>query len=332
MKENNVFVYKTSPNTLEGDIAKLLNTPDFQLMNPEKETLIKINANYDRDWPGCNTSKWFLNALLKNLRKKGFDNLKAIEGDLKLQPAIRTIKEVGFDKLLEKYNIPFLPIENLPREGELPTILNNTQLISTPVLHTHTFAGISVAAKNLYGLLPVYREKFHKILPKKLFELVNKVKVFSIVDGTVGLDGGSMRMGNPRRCDLILGGWDPIAIDIVATKIMGFSMKEVPHLNFSFSKNDSVKQLMIKGDFSESNLPQYNFEYKKSTLSNLDLWIRGNWITGGLFEYNSLFDRLGNHLRRSYTGYVYQKKKKKVLEGDWKEYEKEYNKKYLFED
>ncbi len=325
MKESNVYIYKTLPNTLEIDIEKILNTPDFQVMDPEKETLIKINANYDRDWPGCNTSKWFLNALLTNLKKKGFDNLKAIEGDLKYQPAARTIKEIGFDRLLEKFNVPFLPIENLPRQGELPIILKNSQLISTPVFHTHTFAGISVAAKNLYGLLPVYREKYHKILPRKLRELVKNVKVFSIVDGTVGLDGGSMRMGNPRRCDLIMGGWDPIAIDVVATKIMGFSNKEVPHLDYALSEKEPFINIVIKGDFSEGNLPQYNFEYKKSTLSNLDLWIRGNSITGRLFEYNSLLDRLGNHARRAYTGYIYHKKKKKVLEGDWREYETKYN-------
>lgn len=45
--------------------AKLVVVGD----GPEKETLIKINANYDRDWPGCNTSRWFIDALLKNLKK-----------------------------------------------------------------------------------------------------------------------------------------------------------------------------------------------------------------------------------------------------------------------
>lgn len=321
MKESTVYVYKTSPKTLDTDIKKILDTPDFQKMSPEKETLIKINANYDRDWPGCNTSRWFLDALLKNLINKGFYNLKAIEGDLKLQPASRTIKEIGFDRLLEKYKVPFLPIENLPREQELPLIIKNCQLISTPVLHTHTFAGISVAVKNLYGFLPVYREKYHKILPKKLLELVENVEVFSIVDGTVGLDGGSMRTGNPRRTDLILGGWDPIAIDIVAAKIMGFSVDKVPHLEYALSKPGTIKPVIVTGDFSDDNLPQHDFEYKESVLSNIDLWIRGNWLTGGLFGYNSLLDKFGNHARRAYTGYVYHKKKKKVLEGDWKEYE-----------
>jgi hypothetical protein len=135
MKDSTVYVYKTSPKTLERDVEKVLNTPDFQELNPEKETFIKINANYDRDWPGCNTSRWFLDALLKNLKKGGFNDLKVIEGDLKLQPAVKTIKVIGIDKILDKYEVPFLPIERLPRTDELPMILKGTQLISTPVLH-----------------------------------------------------------------------------------------------------------------------------------------------------------------------------------------------------
>jgi len=321
MKKSIVYVYKTSPKTLEMDIEKVLNTSDFQELNSEKETLIKINANYDRNWPGCNTSRWFLDALLKNLRRKEFDNLKVIEGDLKLQPAVKTIKAIGIDKVLEKYKVPFLPIENLPRENELPMILKNSQLISTPVLHTHTFAVISVAAKNLYGLLPIYREKYHNKLSEKILELVKNVKVFSIVDGTVGLEGGSMRMGNPVKTDLILAGWNPVAIDVIAAKIMGFSIEEVPYLKLARERG-MMNKIVVEGDFSEDNLPQYNFEFKKSLLSNLDLWLRGNRITGRLFEYNRFFDRLGNHARRMYTRYVYHKKKKKVLEGDWKEYEK----------
>ena len=125
-----VYVYKTSPKTLERDVEKVLNTPDFQELNPGKETLIKINANYDRDWPGCNTSRWFLDALLRDLKNEGFDNLKAIEGDLKLQPAVRTIEVIGIKDLLEKHNVPFVPIEDLPRdEYELP-LMRNQELLS----------------------------------------------------------------------------------------------------------------------------------------------------------------------------------------------------------
>ena len=321
MNEALVYVYKTSPHTLDADIKKVLATKDFQKLDSRKRTFIKINANYDRDWPGCNTSRWFLEALLKGLREEGFDNLTVIEGDLKLQPAIRTIKAIGIDKILEKHDVPFLPIESLPRDAnELPAILKEVQLISTPVLHTHTFAVISCAAKNLYGLLPIYREKYHSILSEKLLELVANTNVFTIVDGTVGLEGGSMRLGSRRRTDLILAGWNPIAIDIVASRTMGFVPEQIPYLNLAY-RNGLTNSFVATGDFDLDSLPEYDFAWKDSKLSTVDLWLRGNRATAKLFKYNSPFDRFQNRARRIYTSLVYNVKKKRILEGDWKEYE-----------
>jgi uncharacterized protein (DUF362 family) len=321
-----VYVYKTSPKTLESDVEKVLNTADFQELNPEKETFIKINANYDRDWPGCNTSRWFLDALLRDLKNNGFKDLKVIEGDLKLQPAVRTIGAIGIKDLLDKHGIPFIPIEDLPRgEYELPLILHDSQLINTSVLHTHTFAVISCATKNLFGLLPVYREKYHNILSEKLIELKEHIKdvncsLFSIIDGTVGLEGGSMRLGDPKRVDLILAGKDTLAVDKVASEIMGFSVEEVPLLKLAVEMglvdSDSVK---VEGDFSD-DVPRYNFAYKESRIAQFDLWLRRSWLTRRFLEYNSFFDRLAQRARRKYTTYVYRNKKDKVLEGDWREY------------
>lgn len=319
---NHVYVYETSPQTLDRIINKVLATPDFQRFDSDQTTYIKINANYDREWPGCNTSKWFLNSLFKCLKDHSFNDVIVIEGDLKLQPAERTIRVTGVNKLLDKYNIPFLSIEDLPRENEIPKILNNSQLISTPVLHTHTFAVISVATKNLYGLLPVYREKYHHMLSEKLLELSKNVKVFSIVDGTVGLEGGSMRTGTPLKTDLIIAGWNPVNIDIIAAKTMGFSIDDVPYLKLA-KKKEIIEEFQLSGDFSQESLPNYKFFYEESSLSSLDLWIRRNFKF--LFRYGSFFDRSFNKMRRKYTASVYEKKVKTVMNGEWNEYSVIYN-------
>jgi len=326
VNESTVYVYKTSPKTLGMDVEKALNTPEFQELNPEQETLIKINANYDRDLPGCNTSRWFLDALLERLKKKGFEDLKVIEGDLKLQPAVRTIEVTGIRQLLEKHRVSFIPIEELPRdEYELPLIVHDSQLINTSVLHTHTFAVISCATKNLFGLLPVYREKYHNELSERLLytlENMRKVncRIFSIIDGTVGLEGGSMRLGDPTRVDLILAGSDTLAVDRVAGEIMGFSVEMVPLLRVAVGTGMLDPGLVkVDGDFS-NDLPGYNFAYRESRIAGFDLWLRRNWLTGRFLEYNSFFDRLAQRARRAYTAYVYKKKRDRVLNGDWMEY------------
>jgi uncharacterized protein (DUF362 family) len=296
-----------------------MDLPDFKKLNPDKETYIKINANYDKEWPGCNTSPWFLDYLLKNLRKNGFNTITAVEGDLKQQPALHTIKAIQFDKILQKHNVPFLPLENLERENEIPCILKRSQLISTPVLHTHTFATISVATKNLFGILPVYRERYHEILNQKLTDLNKQLKIFTIVDGTVGLEGGSMRMGNPVRTDLLLAGWDPLSIDCVAAKIMGFERDEVPLLRYAKNQN-LFKPYVISGDFDTHSLPSFSFTAPQPQLSKIDLFLRNNLVTKTLFSYNSFFDILGNRVRRLYLNLYYKNNVNKISNGSWTEY------------
>jgi hypothetical protein len=133
-----------------------------------------------------------------------------------------------------------------------------------------------------------------------------------------------MRLGSPIKTDLILAGWGPIAIDVVAAKIMGISLDKIPYLDLAMKKG-LVNSVSVSGDFLEGNLPQYRFSYKNSVLTellcNLDSCFRENRITGSLFRYNSLFDRFGNRARRRYTAYVYRKKKDSILKGDWREYE-----------
>ncbi|MEA1865426.1 MAG: DUF362 domain-containing protein [Euryarchaeota archaeon] len=328
MRDAMVYLYKTSPETLFRDLGKALDTPEFRKLRPENETLIKINANYDRNWPGCNTSIWFLDALLGNLRARGFENTSVIEGDLKLQPAVGTVAALGITKLLDRHNVPFIPIEELPRDDcELPFILHDSQLINTSVLHTHTFAVISCATKNLFGLLPVYRERYHNELSLKLLEILDNLRrvncrMFAIIDGTVGLEGGSMRMGDPKRLDMILAGADVLELDRVASKIMGFPVADVPLLRLALATgalDPAPARVDGGGDFPDY-LPVHPFAYSESRIAGFDLWLRRNRLTRRFLRYNSPLDRLAQYARRFYTARVYNRKKEKVMRGDWTEY------------
>jgi len=320
-----VLILKTSPQTLREDVKRILKESGLvEHYNTNTKTLIKINANYDKFYPGCNTSTWFLDALFFALKELRFVDLAVVESDLKLQPAEKTIEVTGVKDLCEKHKIPFINLSKEERRNdELPLLLCGSQLINTPVVHTHTFSVISCACKNLFGLLPVDREKYHNILSEKLLELYLKIRpCFTIVDGTVGLDGGSMRMGNPRRLDLIIAGWDPLSIDVIVSKIMGFSVDDVPLLKLAKKKGLLVNPT-IRGDFKDLNtLPSFGFTYKKSKISELDLWLRRNRLTKDLFKYNSVFDKTAHYLRRKYLSIHYSLKKKKILNGDWMEYAK----------
>jgi uncharacterized protein (DUF362 family) len=322
MFASKVLVFKTSPRTLKDDVRRTLKEAGLaEHYSVEMKTLIKINANYDRFYPGCNTSTWFLEALFFAMKELGFVELAVVESDLKLQPADKTIEVIGVKDLCEKHKIPFINLSKEKCDGELPLLLYESQIVNVPVVHTHTFAVVSCACKNLFGLLPADREKYHNVLSEKLLELYTRIRpCFTIVDGTVGLDGGSMRMGNHKRLDLIIAGWDPLAIDVVISKMMGFSVRDVPLLKLA-KERGLLTNPHIYGDFNDlDTLPNFGFTYKESKLAKLDLWLRRNRFTKDLFRYNSVFDKTAHYLRRKYLSIHYSLRKKKILNGDWMEY------------
>lgn len=326
MLTNDVLVYNTSPSTLRLDVEKALKASGLTInYDAKKRTLIKINANYNRNYPGCNTSTWFLDALLNSLVNLGFTDLTVAENDLKLQPAEKTLRDIGIDKVLQKYGIPFLNLGKCPRdEYELPALLHDVQMINVPVIHTHTFAVLSCASKNLFGLLPIYREKYHNELSEKLLELIQYVNpCFTIIDGTVGQEGGSMRMGDPRRIDLILTGWDLLALDTVVAKIMDFSADDIPLLKLAKARG-LTRAIAIKGDYT-SSLPILNFSYKKSRMASFDLWLRRHFLTKWLFKYNGIPDRLAQYTRKLTLSINYRNKRKQIFDGTWMDYYTNYN-------
>ena len=158
MENARVYFKRTSPTGLIDDVAEIIGESIGDALDAERQTLIKINGNYDRYYPGSNSSPWFINSLLKGLRDLGFKNLVVVEGDLPQFRAKDMIIKTKLKTILDKYCVPFIGYENLERDDhEIPTIFRKSQLINNPVPHGHGIAKISCACKNLFGILPISR-------------------------------------------------------------------------------------------------------------------------------------------------------------------------------
>ena len=330
MKTEDVYVYNTAPKSLNRDMEKILMDPGLNL-DPHKKTLLKINGNHDKEYPGSNTSRWFLDALLAGLKKRGFKDISVIEGAGYLFSATRMIKNTRLLEICEKHNVPFIDYEELPRdENGLPKMINGEQLINVPVMHTHGFAVVSCATKNYFGLIPKSRWVYHESLEEKLIELYEVVNVttdsVTIVDGTVGQKGDSTRTGNPVKLDLIIVGKDELAVDIVVAKIMGFSIEDIPLLKYAREKGYINFGIDIGGDYSSfESLPQYNFGFERTKAKKTSIWLHHNLITKFFIERQP-FRGIFHKLRELYQDYVYYKKKEYLFSGEWMEYEKELTK------
>ena len=341
-----VHVYRIQPDNVRRVVYRACEDSKLtKVFDPEKLTLIKINLSSETHSPGTNTSPWILDAVLWTLQKLGFRNIKAIECDAShgLKWGDKALEGTKFDLILRKYNVEFILTDNLPRdENTLPILLKRSQLISLPIIHTHDLAVISCAAKNLFGLLPVNRHKYHKKLPQKLLELSQLVRGFHIVDGSIGLHGASPRIGDPIRMDLLLAGYDPIALDLVVSKIVDLGLQEFPQLKLAITQHlIQENEVEIKGDFNNINsLPLYNFHLNKSVskvhrflfwLENYDNIKRLIWFP---IKYKKYPTGLKNdicimtYILRTYMALNYKLRKRRILNVDWNAYLNPFEKEY----
>lgn len=101
-----------------------------------------------------------------------------------------------------------------------------------------------IRSGNWYGNDTVWRMSLdlNKILfygnPDGTFKLKyeEKKKFFSIVDGIIGMEGNGPVAGDRKECGLIIAGDDPVVVDTVGAKLMGFSPQKLKIISKCFEE------------------------------------------------------------------------------------------------
>ncbi len=114
-------------------------------------------------------------------------------------------------------------------------------IINLPKLKTHSLCIFTGAVKNLYGTVPTsFRRKFHAEYFKNENFSQAVTDIFSvsrpqltIMDGIIAMEGEGPAGGNLRKLGVILAGRDAVAVDAVATKIIGFSPLDIYTTRYS---------------------------------------------------------------------------------------------------
>jgi len=137
-------------------------------------------------------------------------------------------------------------------------IMECNKLIGLTTLKTHHQVGITIAMKNMFSNVPKdLKKKFHRgDLGKAVVDINLARKAdFTIVDGLMGVEGLGPNRGYPVPMNLILGGADPVAVDTVGTKLMGFNPDGVLYLRYAAKRGlgiDDLKQIEIDGPAIEN--------------------------------------------------------------------------------
>lgn len=109
------------------------------------------------------------------------------------------------------------------------------RIISICKLKTHGLTGMTGAVKNQFGCVSgINKGKFHVKLPERedfaalLVDLNLCLKpVLYIMDAIIAMEGNGPRGGKPRRVGCLLASEDPVALDSLASILIGFEPEEI---------------------------------------------------------------------------------------------------------
>ncbi len=124
----------------------------------------------------------------------------------------------------------------LRRLDIIQALLDADVVINLPKLKTHNLTTLTVAVKNLFGLVPgSVKIGYHAKLQENwrfcegLIDLLTYVKpALHIVDAVVGMEGNGPSGGDPRPIGALLAGADALAVDVAAAALVDIPPLDVP--------------------------------------------------------------------------------------------------------
>ncbi len=148
-------------------------------------------------------------------------------------------------------------------------IINNRDsitYINLPKLKTHSMAGVTLGIKNQWGF-PQHedRGKDHNYnLHSKLVDVYEYIQPdITIIDGTEGTIHGhypptAFEDRLVKQFNILIGGRDTLAVDVVGARVFGLTIDEIPHLKIAYERG------LGEGDLSKINVIGKNLEdYKE---------------------------------------------------------------------
>jgi uncharacterized protein (DUF362 family)/Pyruvate/2-oxoacid:ferredoxin oxidoreductase delta subunit len=236
------------------DIYKSTGGPDVK----GKRVLVKPNILTDDDPAKCiSTNPAIVEAMVRFLQSNG---ATVVVGD---SPAVHTQKfrgeKSGIHKVCEATGAEWIdfmdsPIEKTLRKGKirLAAITEKVDLIiSLPKFKNHELVYFTGAIKNTLGLVPGFskakqhalhqdRNKFGEFLVD-LNEAVTPD--YFLMDGITGMEGPGPGRGIPIEIGLLFGSTNPLALDIIASRIAGYEPLLIPTSRAAFFRKTWLKTL-----------------------------------------------------------------------------------------
>jgi uncharacterized protein (DUF362 family) len=224
----------------------------FQLPVVGKRVVLKPNfVEFDPNGV-VNTHPALVGATIEAFRRAGAQQVVVAEGPGHYRDTEHVLTATGLHAVLREHRSRYVDLNNddvrsvragsrFTRLGRLylpETLLQADLVVSMPKLKTHHWAGVTLSLKNMFGCIPgsVYgwpKNVLHWAgIHESIVDINSTLPVprFAIVDGIVGMEGNGPIQGEARRCDAIVLGPDPVAVDATAARLMTIDPHKVRHL------------------------------------------------------------------------------------------------------
>lgn len=205
------------------NILRPCGPKDAVITNPEfVKSVVKEARKYNKNVVvGDGVGKTRFEGEEKILGNNGTE--KAVKG----LAAVRNFDDKSIEINIKNKILPKIKVSGILKEAKYK--------ISVAKMKTHLLTVMTGAVKNHYGYLyKDYRTLGHakNWKPEDFSEFILDVYLatksdFSIMDGIVGMEGEGPGSGNPIKSKVILASTDAIALDYVASKIMGINPNDL---------------------------------------------------------------------------------------------------------
>ncbi len=233
-----------------------------------RSVLLKPNlVEPSAEAPHINTHPAMILAAAEVFRSLGAREVLVAEGPGHVRDVDLVLEQSGLDRVLREGRLPFQDLNHdevfdVPnrlgvagwRRLYLPEAVRRADIVvSMPKLKTHHWAGVTLAMKNLFGVMPgvVYgwpKNVLHvQGIENSILDINAAVRPhLAIVDGVVGMEGDGPIMGTPRSSGLVVLGSNLPAVDATAARLMGIDPRHVGHLAEASGRLGAIDERHIR--------------------------------------------------------------------------------------
>jgi uncharacterized protein (DUF362 family) len=227
------------PNFVEPDPVGIINTHPA-VVGAAREAFLRLGAQFVRVAEGAGHER----------------DGEAIVETIHLRDYLGPLHDIFVDLNLDEVH----PVNLRTRASRLKqlyfprAVLEADYIVSMPKLKTHHWVGVTLALKNMFGIVPGCCYGWPKnvlhwagIVPS-ILDINSTVRPdFAIVDGIVGMEGNGPIQGSAKAGGVLILGDDPVAVDATSARVMGLNPRRIEYLE---------KAGMLLGHIQEDNIRQ----------------------------------------------------------------------------